>query len=131
MNSLIDVRPVLPAIRVPTLVMHRAGDRDARVEEGRYIAEHVPGARFVEFLGDVHVPWVDADPIVEETEAFLTGVRHGPEPDRGLKTMLFTDPVASTARAAELGDSRWTALLDAHQRAVRRELERFRGREID
>jgi len=77
MNSLIDVRPVLPAIRVPTLVMHRAGDLDSRVEEGRYIAEHIPGARFVELAGDVHVPWVDADPIADETEAFLTGVRRG------------------------------------------------------
>jgi class 3 adenylate cyclase len=131
MNSLIDVRPVLPAIRVPTLVMHRSGDRDSRVEEGRYIAAHVPGARFVELPGDVHVPWIDADPIADETEAFLTGVRRGPEPDRVLTTILFTDLVESTAHAAELGDHRWTALLDAHQRAVRRELERFRGREID
>jgi class 3 adenylate cyclase len=131
MNSLIDVRPVLAAIRVPTLVMHRTGDRDARVEEGRYIAAHVRGARFVELDGDVHVPWIDADPIVDETEAFLTGVRRGPEPDRVLTTILFTDLVESTARAAELGDHRWTALLDAHQRAVRRELDRFGGREVD
>ena len=130
-NSLIDVRHVLAAIHVPTLVMHRTGDRDAKVEEGRYIAARIVGARFVELPGDVHVPWVDADPIVDETEGFLTGARRGPEPDRVLTTILFTDLVGSTARAAELGDSRWKALLDAHHRIVRRELERFRGEEID
>ena len=102
-----------------------------RVEEGRYIAARIVGARFVELPGDVHVPWVDADPIVDETEGFLTGARRGPEPDRVLTTILFTDLVGSTARAAELGDSRWKALLDAHHRVVRRELERFRGEEID
>ena len=122
---------MLAAIHVPTLVMHRTGDRDARVEEGRYIAARIVGARFVELPGDVHVPWVDADPIVDETEGFLTGARRGPEPDRVLTTILFTDLVGSTARAAELGDSRWKALLDAHHRIVRRELERFRGEEID
>ena len=131
MNARIDVRDVLPAIRVPTLVMQRTGDRDARPEEGRYIAARIPDARFVELAGDVHVPWIEADQIVDEIEEFLTGARHAPEPDRVLATVLFTDLVGSTARAAALGDSRWKALLGAHDRAVRWQLERFRGREID
>jgi class 3 adenylate cyclase len=111
--------------------MHRTGDRDARPEEGHYIASRISGAQFVELPGDVHVPWIDPDPIVDETEEFLTGVRRGAEPDRVLATLVFTDLVGSTARAAALGDSRWGALLSAHDRAVRRELERFHGREID
>jgi class 3 adenylate cyclase/dienelactone hydrolase len=130
-NSQIDVRHILPAIHVPTLVMHRTGDRDARPEEGRYIASHIPDARFVEFPGNVHVPWIDPDPIVDETEHFLTGARRAVEPDRVLATVLFTDLVGSTARAAELGDRRWKTLLVAQERVVRRELERYRGREID
>jgi class 3 adenylate cyclase len=111
--------------------MHRTGDRDARPEEGHYIASRISGAHFVEFPGDVHVPWIDPDPIIDETEEFLTGVRRGAEPDRVLATLMFTDLVGSTARAAALGDSRWGALLSAHDRVVRRELERFHGREID
>jgi class 3 adenylate cyclase len=130
-NSQIDVRHVLPAVHVPTLVLHRRGDRDARLEEGRYIAAHIGGARFVELAGDVHVPWIDPDPIVDETEEFLTGERHGAPPDRVLATVLFTDLVGSTERAAAVGDSRWSALLEAHESAVRRELDRFRGREVD
>ena len=91
MNSQIDVRRVLPTIRVPTLVLHRQGDADANVGEGRYLAEHIPEARFVELAGDTHFPWVDADQILDEIEEFLTGVRRGPEPDRVLATVLFTD----------------------------------------
>ena len=131
MNSEMDVRHVLPAIRVPTLVMHRSGDRDARVEEGRYIAERISGARFVELPGEDHVPWIDADGFLAEVEEFLTGVRPAPELDRVLATILFTDIVGSTAMAAKLGDRRWAELLQAHHAAVRRELERWRGQELD
>ena len=131
MNSLIDVRQVLPTIQVLTLVLHRTGDLDSQVEEGRYVADHVPGARFVELSGDDHVPWIDADQVVDEVEEFVTGVRPAPEPDRVLATVLFTDLVESTRRAAELGDRRWRELLEAHHAAVRQELARFRGREID
>jgi len=131
MNSRIDVRHVLPTIRVPTLVLHRSGDRDSRVEEGRYIADRIPGARFVELAGNDHIPWIDADQIVDEVEEFLTGVRRGPEPDRVLATVLLTDIVASSERAAEIGDRRWRELLEAHHALVRRELARWRGREVD
>ena len=131
MNSEMDVRHVLPAIRVPTLVMHRSGDLDARVEEGRYIAERIPGARFVELPGEDHVPWIDADGFLAEVEEFLTGVRPAPELDRVLATILFTDIVGSTEKAAALGDRLWGELLARHHAAVRRELERFDGRELD
>jgi pimeloyl-ACP methyl ester carboxylesterase len=132
MNTQIDVRGVLPAVRVPTLVLHRTGDLDANVEEGRWIAGRIPGARFVELSGSDHVPWVgDTDALVDEVEEFLTGIRRGSEPDRVLATILFTDIVDSTATAASLGDRAWHDLLQAHQTGVRRELARFRGREID
>jgi pimeloyl-ACP methyl ester carboxylesterase len=131
MNSEIDVRAVLPVIRVPTLVLHRSGDLDSRSDEGRYIAERIPGARFVELAGDDHVPWIDADQVVDEVEEFLTGVRPAPEPDRVLTTVLFTDVVGSTERAAELGDRDWRKLLGSFYEAVRGELARFRGRELD
>jgi class 3 adenylate cyclase len=131
MNSQIDVRHVLPAIGAPTLVMHRVGDADSRWEEGRYLAEHVPGARFVLFEGGDHLPWINGDEILDEVEEFLTGVRRGPEPDRLLATVLFTDIVGSTERASELGDRAWRDLLERHHAVVRKELERFRGREVD
>jgi class 3 adenylate cyclase len=131
MNSRIDVRHVLPTIRVPTLVLHRSGDRDSQLEEGRYIADHIPGARFVELAGEDHIPWIDADQIVDEVEEFLTGVRRGPEHDRVLATVLLTDIVGSSERAAELGDRRWRELLEAHHAAVRNELARWRGQEMD
>jgi class 3 adenylate cyclase len=132
MNTQIDIRAVLPSVRVPTLVIHRTGDRDVDIEEGRWIGGRIPGARFLELPGDDHLPWVgDADGLLDDVEEFLTGVRRGPEPDRVLATVLFTDIVGSTERAAELGDRRWAELVDAHHDAVRRELERFRGREID
>jgi pimeloyl-ACP methyl ester carboxylesterase len=132
MNSEIDVRHVLPAIRIPTLVLHRAGDVFVDVSGGRYVAAHIPGAKYVELPGVDHPPFVgDAEAVLQEVEEFLTGVRPAPEPDRVLATVLFTDIVGSTERAAELGDQRWRDLLGAHHAAVRRELERFRGREVD
>ncbi|HEU4943248.1 MAG TPA: adenylate/guanylate cyclase domain-containing protein, partial [Gaiellaceae bacterium] len=131
MNSNIDVRGVLTAIHVPTLVLHRTGDRDSRPEEGRYIAERIPGARFLELEGENHAPWIEPDQILDEVEEFLTGVRRGPEVSRVLATVLFTDIVGSTSRAVELGDRRWRSLLEQHHATVRRELRRFRGNEVD
>jgi pimeloyl-ACP methyl ester carboxylesterase len=132
MNTQADLRAVLPTIRVPTLVIHRADDRDVSVEEGRWIASQIPGARYVELPGIDHVPWVgNQDEVVDEIEEFLTGARPAPEPDRVLATVLFTDIAGSTARAVELGDRRWRELLEVHHAAVRRQLERFRGREVD
>jgi class 3 adenylate cyclase len=131
MNSQIDVRHVLPSIRVPTLVLHRARDRDSQPDEGRYIAERIPGARFVELSGEDHIPWIDPDQIVDEVEEFLTGTRPAPEHDRVLATVLFTDLVGSTERAAGLGDRRWRDVLEAHDAGVRELLRRFHGREVD
>ena len=127
----IDVREVLPAIRVPTLVLHRTGDRGVPVEAGRYLAEHIPGAKFVELEGEDHYPFAgDIDALVDEVEVFLTGSRRAPEPDRVLATVLFTDIVGSTERAAELGDRAWTKLLSDHNRVVQTKLERFRGKAV-
>jgi pimeloyl-ACP methyl ester carboxylesterase len=132
MNSYIDVRSVLPTIRVPTLVLHRTGDRDVQLAEGRYLAARIPGARFVELSGDDHaIAAGDTDALADEIEEFLTGTRPVPDLDRVLATVLFTDIVGSTERAVELGDRRWRDLLGAHDAAVRRELDRFRGREVD
>ncbi len=132
MNTEIDIRHVLPAIRVPTLILHRTGDLDIDVRGSRYMAERILGDKYVELPGDDHLPWVgDQDAILDEAEEFLTGVRRGPEPDRVLATVLFTDVVGSTERAAELGDRRWRDLLAGYQALVRKELSRFRGREID
>jgi pimeloyl-ACP methyl ester carboxylesterase len=132
MNSQIDVREVLPTIRVPTLVLQRVGDLDVNVEEGRWIAQQIPSAKYVELPGDEHLIWAgDVDAVVDEVEEFLTGSRPVHEPDRILATVLFTDIVGSTQRAAELGDSRWRELLDRHHAAVRRELESWNGREVD
>jgi class 3 adenylate cyclase len=127
----IDVRDVLPAIRVPTLVLHRSGDRVVPVQAGRYLAEHIPDAKFVELPGVDHYPFAgDSDAMLDEIEEFLTGSRRVREPDRVLATVLFTDIVDSTERAAELGDRRWKQLLDDHHRLVRAELERSRGKEV-
>ena len=131
MNHAIDVRPILPTVRVPTLVLHRTGDRAVSVEEGRYLAQHIPCSKFVELDGDDHLWWVgDSEAIVSETEEFLTGQRHSVELDRVLVTVLFTDIVDSTKRAAELGDSRWRDLLDGHNRAMQAEISRFKGRAV-
>ncbi len=132
MNTQIDVRDVLRAITVPTLVLQRVGDRDVNVEEGRWIAAQIPRARYVELPGDEHLVWAgDVDAVADEVQQFLTGARPAPEPDRVLATVLFTDVVGSTAQAVNLGDRRWSELLAAHDSAIRRELERFRGEEID
>jgi class 3 adenylate cyclase len=132
MNSLIDVRDVLPMISVPTLMLHRVADRDVKIEEARYISERIPGARLVELPGDAHViPAGDVERLVDELEEFLTGVRPAAEPDRVLATVVFTDIVGSTERAVALGDRAWRDLLDSHHAIVRRELDRYRGREVD
>jgi pimeloyl-ACP methyl ester carboxylesterase len=132
MNTQIDVRHVLPTIHVPTLVIHRTGDRDVNVEEGRWLAARIQGARFVELPGADHFPWVgDQDAILDEIQEFLTGVRPSPEFDRALATVLFTDIVGSTDLAFRLGDRAWQDLLEQHHVLVRRELARFRGREVD
>jgi class 3 adenylate cyclase len=127
----IDIRHVLPAIQVPTLILHRTDDRMVSVEMGRYLADHIPGAKLVELDGADHLFFTgDSDALVEEIEEFLTGVRHIREPDRVLATLLFTDVVGSTERAVELRDARWKETLGAHHDQVRRQLERFRGREV-
>jgi class 3 adenylate cyclase len=127
----IDVRHVLPTLRVPTLVLHRHGDRVVNWRAGRWMAEQIPGARYVELPGPDHFPWVgDTAAVVEEVREFLTGVRVAPEPDRVLATVMFTDVVGSTERATTLGDRRWRDLLDAHDAAVRHQLEAFKGREV-
>src|SRR5579884_1001709 len=132
MNSFVDVRDVLPAIRVPTVVMHRVDDRDAHVEEGRFIASQIAGARYVEFPGADHSWWTqDRDAIVDEIEELVTGVRPAPEPNRVLATVVFADVVGSTERLRELGDHRWATVLERFHATVRRELERWRGTEVD
>jgi class 3 adenylate cyclase len=132
MNTQIDIRGVLPTITVPTLVLHRTGDRDASVDEGRWIADQIPGARFVELPGEDHLPWVgEQDGVLDAIEEFLTGSVPAKTIDRVLATVLFVDIVGSTQRAADLGDARWTELLQAFFVVVRRELVRHRGHEVD
>jgi len=132
MNAEIDVRQVLPTIRVPTLVIHRTEDQCLKVEEGRYVAERIPGAKYVEMPGNDHLPFVgDQDSILDEVEEFLTGVRHTLEPDRVLATVLFTHIVGSKEYAAKFGESRWEQLLNRLRLHIGKEIEWFRGREID
>jgi class 3 adenylate cyclase len=131
MNYDIDVRQVLPAIHVPSLLLHAVGDLVVDVDASRYMAERIPGAKFVQLPSGDHLPWgADADAILDEIEDFLTGSRHGPEPDRIPATILFTDIVGSTDRAATLGDRAWRDLLESFYGVVRRELPRFRGSEV-
>lgn len=130
MNTEIDIRAVLPTIRVPTLVLHRIGDHDVKIEEARYIATRIPSAKLVELPGDDHLPWVgDQDVFLDEVQEFLTGVRPPAAADRVLATIMFTDIVGSTELAARLGDHAWNGLLQRHDALVRKELQRFRGRE--
>ena len=126
-----DVRDILPTIRVPTLVLHKRDDRVVPLDEGKYIADHIPGATFVELPGADHWPWIGHEEAVEEIQEFLTGMRDSVEPERALVTVMFIDIVDSTKRAAELGDRRWADLLERFYAVVRRELDRSRGREID
>jgi class 3 adenylate cyclase len=134
MNMGIDVRSVLGAISAPTMVLHQSADPWVRVDHGRYLAQHIPGAAYVELDGTDHIPTAAFAPrLLEQMIPFLTDVaqRDVPEPDRVLATVLFSDLVGSTARAAELGDARWRELLADHHARVRRQLARFRGVEID
>ncbi len=127
----LDVTPVLETLQVPTLVLHRADERAVPPIVGREMAEAIPGARYVQVPGIDHIPWVgDAEQILAEVEEFLTGARHAGEIDRVLATVMFTDIVDSTRRAAELGDSRWRALLESHDQIVRERLDGYRGREV-
>ena len=127
----VDIRGLLGSVQTPVLVLHRTGDRAADVGASRYMAERIPGARFVELPGDAHFPFFgDQDTVVELAQEFLTGARPAVDPDRVLATVLFTDIVESTSRAAGLGDRRWHHLLVEHQEAVRRQLARYRGREV-
>ena len=133
MNSEMDVRDILPTIRVPTLVLHRVGDTRITVDEGRYLATHIPAAKYTELPGNDHNPFGErdiTDRILDEAEEFLTGSRAEVEPDRVLATVMFTDIIDSTKRAVELGDRDWRVLRERHDDAVRQELSRFRGHEV-
>jgi class 3 adenylate cyclase len=132
MNERTDVRNVLPAIRVPTLVLHRKDDRLVYFTLGKLLADRIPGAKLVTLPGSDHIPWVECggEDIVAETQEFLTGIRLMPAPNRVLATVMLTDIVASTQRLAELGDQKWNQLLSRHYGTVRQELARFRGREV-
>jgi class 3 adenylate cyclase len=133
MNSQIDISDIVSTIRVPTLVIHRTDDVTINVEGGRYLGKHIPGARYIELPGKDHPPWIgdNAMEIADAIEEFLTGTRAPvTETDRVLATVLFTDIVGSTEKAAALGDRRWRDLLDNHHATIRRNLTRFRGQEI-
>jgi len=132
MNVRTDVRPILGAITVPTLVLQRRDDTYRNPAQAAYLADRIPDARLVELPGIDHLPFVGpADAVLEEIEAFVTGVRPARSSGRSLATVLFTDIVDSTRRAASLGDRRWRELLGRHDSAVRAEIARFRGRELD
>jgi class 3 adenylate cyclase/pimeloyl-ACP methyl ester carboxylesterase len=127
----VDVRSVLPSIQAPTLIVHRAENRHYRAPMGRYVAEHIPGAKYVELPGaDWYPPFVNAEPVLDEIEEFFTGARPAPAQDRILATVLFTDIVGSTDLAARLGDQRWLDLRAAHDELVRGHLDRYRGRDV-
>jgi class 3 adenylate cyclase len=132
MGYAVDWEEFLPAIHVPTLVLHRTDDLVVPVHQGRKLAELIPGATFVELPGNDHLMWAgDQDPVLHEVEAFLSTLGPRPRDDRMLMTILFTDIVASTETAARLGDKRWRELLDEHHRVVREQLERYRGHEVE
>ena len=132
MNAQVDIRDLLPSIRVPTLILHSVNDRALPIQGSRYMAQRIAGATFLELQGVDHAPWgCDSEVITGHIEEFLTGMRHHDVDDRILATVLFTDIVGATETAARLGDKRWRELLSNHHETVRRELQRFRGREID
>jgi pimeloyl-ACP methyl ester carboxylesterase len=127
----LDVRGVLPTIDLPTLVVHRAGDKIVPLDQAHYLAENIPAARYVELPGADHLPWLgDQDALLDEVEEFLVGSRRSREPERALTTVLFTDIVGSTETAARLGDRAWRALLERHDAIVRRQLAIHDGREV-
>ncbi len=131
MNSQIDVRPVLGSITAPTLLLHREKDAEVFVEESRYLEEAIQGARLKVLPGSDHFFWAgDIDPMLEEIEEFVTGERGSSDPDRRLATVMFTDIVDSTRKAASLGDTEWRRLLEQHNRLIRAELDRWRGHEV-
>jgi class 3 adenylate cyclase len=134
-NFEIDVRPILPTIHLPTLILHRVGDKTVPVEQGRYLAQHIAGAKYVELPGDDHLLQAFdqdvLDRLIDEVEEFITGERHRPEPDRTLATVMFTDIVGSTEHATRLGDRQWHELLTRYYAAVRKELGAFRGRDVN
>jgi class 3 adenylate cyclase len=131
MHGEVDVRSVLPMIKVPTLVLHREGDQHIDIRHSRYLVEHVPGARYVGLPGDEALPFMGGDEeLLDELEEFLTGARPRPDSERILATVMFSDIVDSTRRAAELGDRRWRDLLESIEGAVMSELEQFRGRAV-
>ncbi len=127
----IDVRHVAPAINVPTLILHAVGDRVCHVENGRFLARTIRDSRYVEYESEDHVPWFNPDIVLGEIREFLTGRREAATPDRVLSTVLFTDLVDSTATAARVGDRTWRDALAQHRQDVRRQLDRFGGREVD
>jgi class 3 adenylate cyclase len=130
--AMIDVSSILPSIHIPTLVLHRTADVGIEVEQGRYLAAHIPGAKLVELAGEDHAWWVgDTQAIANEIAEFLTGGQQGIEPDRVLATVLFTDIVDSTRRAAEMGDRRWRDLIGSHHVMLSKEIGRFRGRYVE
>jgi class 3 adenylate cyclase/pimeloyl-ACP methyl ester carboxylesterase len=130
-GAMADTRPLLPNLKVPTLVLHRQGDRFIRVEAGRYLGESIPGAKYVELPGDDYLFFVgDVDAIVDEIEEFLTGGHQPPEGEVVTATILFTDIVSSTEQSARLGHRRWSRLIEDHDTAVRSTLQRYRGNEV-
>ena len=132
MNMEVDVRNILPSIKVPTLIIHADGDLVIGLDHGKYLAENIPNARLVVVRTDDHIPWIGApNKILEEIEEFVTGDRTTREVQRVLSTLMFTDIVDSTQKATSLGDQRWTDLLASHDHAIRHELSIYRGKEID
>lgn len=131
-NMEIDVRAVLPTIRVPTLILHATGDRSCPVAFSRYMAERIPGARLVEIDSDDHLPWLEGgDEMLAAIEEFLTGSHHEAAADRVLGTIMFTDIVGSTEILAESGDAAWQRMRAAHDEVVRANLAAFGGREMN
>jgi class 3 adenylate cyclase len=128
----LDVREVLAAIAVPTLVVQSAANRFVVADQGRYLAEHIPGAQYLELASGGHWPWAapDADRFLDRLEEFLTGAREAPDRDRVLATVAFTDIVDSTAMAASMGDRRWREVLEVHDSVARREVAAARGRTV-
>ena len=131
MNTEADITQILSSVKVPTLVLHRTGDKDSNVEEGKYIAARIPDAMFVELPGNDHLFWVgDTYSVIAEIEEFITGIRPSKVFDRVLFTILFTDIVSSTQHLSKQGDKKWIEILETHNEIVRKELTRFNGKEI-